>query len=307
MTDFNTSDRDVTRAIRSWLHEDRHEDVSHIAGAVLDQVDTTRQRRPWWAARRFGDMNTLAKFFVAAAAMVAVAVVGINVLPGTGTGTGTGSQPSPSPSPTLAPTASPQPTPARVPSSGPIEAGTYVVSDGQSSIRVTFPAGWDVAENGRDIRKHRDQPNEVMFTVYSPDINVYPDACATEDRPPPTGPTRDDLIAALRAQANSDVSNGSLTTVGGGLPGLRLLITVPKGLDVAGCSPGALRIWSGATGGNYLAFGPAPTYEPATIDILETSSGGRIVLSAGSPGTPTATDQAELQAIVDSIQIEPAP
>ena len=45
MTDPNTSDRDVDRAIRSWLHEDRHEDVSRVAGAVLDQLDTTPQRR----------------------------------------------------------------------------------------------------------------------------------------------------------------------------------------------------------------------------------------------------------------------
>ena len=45
MTDFNASDRDVNRAIRSWLHEDRHEDASRIAGAVLDQVETTPQRR----------------------------------------------------------------------------------------------------------------------------------------------------------------------------------------------------------------------------------------------------------------------
>jgi hypothetical protein len=52
MTDFNASDRDVTRAIRSWLREDRHEDASRIAGAVLDQVATTRQRRArWWPAR----------------------------------------------------------------------------------------------------------------------------------------------------------------------------------------------------------------------------------------------------------------
>ena len=50
MTDFNASDRDVTRAIRSWLHEDRHEDVSRIAGAVLDQVDTIPQRRATWPA-----------------------------------------------------------------------------------------------------------------------------------------------------------------------------------------------------------------------------------------------------------------
>ena len=74
MSDFNASDRDVTRAIRSWLHEDRHEDASRIAAAVLDRVEATpRRRASWWPARRFLDMNTFAKVFVAAAAVVAVA------------------------------------------------------------------------------------------------------------------------------------------------------------------------------------------------------------------------------------------
>ena len=99
MTDFNASDRDVTRAIRSWLHEDRHEDVSRIAGAVLDQVETTRQRRSWWPARRFESMNTYAKFALAAAAVLVVAVVGYNVLPGRGGVGGPTATPSPSPAP----------------------------------------------------------------------------------------------------------------------------------------------------------------------------------------------------------------
>src|SRR4029078_9717469 len=82
MRDFNAPDRDVTRAIRSWLHEDRHEDASRIAAAVLDRVESTPRRRvSWWPARRFLDMNTFAKVFVAAAAVVAVAFVGINLLP----------------------------------------------------------------------------------------------------------------------------------------------------------------------------------------------------------------------------------
>jgi hypothetical protein len=99
MTDFNASDRDVTRAIRSWLHEDRHEDVSRIAGAVLDRVETTRQRRSWWPARRFEFMNTYAKLALAAAAVLVVAVVGYNVLPGRGGVGGPNATPSPSPAP----------------------------------------------------------------------------------------------------------------------------------------------------------------------------------------------------------------
>ena len=37
MTNPQISDRDVNRAIRSWLHENRHEDAARVAGAVLDE------------------------------------------------------------------------------------------------------------------------------------------------------------------------------------------------------------------------------------------------------------------------------
>ena len=300
MTDSNApSDRDVDRAIRSWLHEDRHEDASHLAGAVLDQVDTIRQRRAtWWPARRASTMNKIVGFGAAVAAVVAVSVVGINLLPSTGSG---GGGPQPSPAPSVALTASPQPAPGRIPSFGQIDAGTYLLSDGQSTIRVTFPAGWET-NDGTDIRKNRDQPNEVIFTLYSRDIYVWPDACATDGVPPSTGPTADDLVAALRAQQNSDVSEPVATTIGG-RSGVRLVVSIPEGLDLAGCTIGTVRIWSDGRG-NYLAgLGPTGT---APITIVETPT-GRLVLGTGVTGEAAASDLAELQAIVDSIQVEPAP
>ena len=74
MTDFNASDRDVSRAIRSWLHEDRHEDASRIAGAVLDRVDTTPRRRiTWWPARRMPIVNRFVTIGLGTAAAVAFA------------------------------------------------------------------------------------------------------------------------------------------------------------------------------------------------------------------------------------------
>ena len=296
MTDFNASDRDVNRAIRSWLHEDRHEDVSRIAGAVLDQVEATRQRRAsWWPAWRLFDMNTFTKVLVAMAAVAAVAVVGINLLSGSGSGA-IGSQPSP----TVAPSPSPEPTLARVPS-GPIPAGTYLMSDGRSDFRVAIPAGWDTGD-GMDIRKNRDQPNEVTFGIYSPNINVWPDACATEDAPPPTGPTGDDLIAALRAQENSDVSEPAEVIVGGA-PAVRLDVSIPEGLDPAGCHPGFLRIWVDGRGGYLAGLGPTGK---VPVTIVEPSSGRMVIYTVNEPEA-TAADLAELQAILDSIQFEPAP
>ena len=52
------SDRDTTRIVRSWLEEGVSALPDRVLDAVLDQVPATRQRRPWWPARRFADMDS---------------------------------------------------------------------------------------------------------------------------------------------------------------------------------------------------------------------------------------------------------
>ena len=92
-----STDRDVTtRIVRSWLHEDAHEDADRILNLVLDQIDTTPQRSAPWLARRFSIMNTNLARLGIAAAVVAIAVLGYNLLPGLGI-VGPGATPSASP------------------------------------------------------------------------------------------------------------------------------------------------------------------------------------------------------------------
>jgi len=93
-----TVDRDTTRKVRSWLQADRHESADRVLKAVLDVVDTTRQRRatrwPTWAFPRTIDVRRLG----VASALVAVAsLVALNVV-------------SPSPGPGVVPSRSPAPT-----------------------------------------------------------------------------------------------------------------------------------------------------------------------------------------------------
>jgi hypothetical protein len=111
------TDRDTTRIVRSWLEEGRTALPDHILDAVLDQVPATRQRRAWWPAWRFADMNNIAKLLIAAAAVAVVAIVGINLLPARDGGAGGGSvvSPSPSPSPAL------------------LARGTFTVSDNSAT------------------------------------------------------------------------------------------------------------------------------------------------------------------------------
>jgi hypothetical protein len=134
MTDFKTPDRDVNRAIRSWLREDWHEDVSRIAGAVLDQVDTIPQRRAtWWPARRRQTMNKLLGFGLAAAAVVVVLIVGAQLLGSAGNG-GVGSGATPTPEPT----ATPEPSPSPISAPPLTQSFTSTVH----GISVSYPEGW---------------------------------------------------------------------------------------------------------------------------------------------------------------------
>ena len=89
-----------TRIVLSWLREDGHENAERVLLLALDEVDTTPQRRSWWPAWRSERMNTYAKLFAVAAAVLVMAIVGYQLLPANG---GVGCQPTvaPSPSPSL--------------------------------------------------------------------------------------------------------------------------------------------------------------------------------------------------------------
>ncbi len=71
-----STERDVTRIVRSWLEEGATALPDRVLDAVLDQVPTTSQRRPWWPAWRLNDMNTAFKVAIAGLAVFVIAVAG---------------------------------------------------------------------------------------------------------------------------------------------------------------------------------------------------------------------------------------
>jgi hypothetical protein len=171
MSEPRTSDRNVDRVIRSWLHEDRHEDISRVAGAVLDLLDTTPQRRrPWWPARRIPFMNKLVPLGLGAAAVVAALVIGVQVF-GPPAPDGVGGVPSASPSLTPAPTASTEPSPSPI-AAPPL---TQTFTSQMHGFSVSYPEGWTARAA---TEPWTDRPGEHQFI--HPGFDVLADPVLTD-------------------------------------------------------------------------------------------------------------------------------
>jgi hypothetical protein len=112
----------------------------------------------------------------------------------------------------------------------------------------------------------------------------------------PVGPTVDDLVQALQEQTAYEASD-PVDVVVGGYAGQRVDIVSPTGPFDAGCDEGVWRFWDG----EIYAQGPANRWQTNILDV----DGTRLVIVVQDfPGT-TAADRAELDAVVDSMVIEP--
>ncbi|MGH3372631.1 MAG: hypothetical protein ACRDPR_21810, partial [Nocardioidaceae bacterium] len=245
-----SSDRDTTRIVRSWLDEGATVLPDRVLDAVLDQVPATPQRRSWWPARRFADMNTLAKLAIAAAAVVVVAVfIGLQVFGGSNVGgpglTGAPSQtPESSPSPT--PTLSPVPTPAaEIPPAGPLAIGSHAMTLGGVRLSIEIPTdGW--ISNGQfGIDKGNfelDTPDAAgfIFWTHSAADNVYADPCARTPLSPPAGPSAAELAAAVSTVPGIALVSGPSEVSVGGYPAQHVVVTVPEDI---GCAPSDFHLW----------------------------------------------------------------
>ena len=309
MTDFKTSDRDVNRAIRSWLREDRHEDVSRIAGVVLDQLDTTPQRRAtwWWPARRTPTMNKFVAIALGAAAVVVALFVGAQLFasPGTNVG-GPGLESSPTPEASVAePTPDPTPTPV-----GLLPEGPHMILDRAADeqadtipLTVTIPApDWYGEVGGGILEKngHYGPPDGAGMIIFvQREYIVYGDAChwrtTTPDAPVTTV---DAFVAALSSQA-SRVASDPVDITLGGYAGKSITLEVPDGLDFDECDPGYGGSWDCAGDGSSPCGYHTGASEIDTVYVLDVD--GLIVAwnTEHHPETP-AEVVAEIEAIVQS-------
>jgi hypothetical protein len=302
-----STDRDVNRIVRSWLEEGVSALPDRVLDTVLDQLPATPQRRAWWPVRRFGEMNSFTKFAVAAAAVALVAFVGLRLLPGQGT---IGSVPSPSASPASSPsTAPPSPTQSAAATStasgvalpdGPLPAGTYVMvpcsappcptSDDSIHLTIDVPSGWSGAAPAAVWIAENAAPGGAAVGVnFGGDLPRDP--CLQTDLID-TGSTVDGFANAIAAHPVLDATDPVDVSLSG-YSGKYIDLRLPA--DLSSCPE--FRPWEPGI----YAQGPNHQWHLWILDV----AGTRVVVgSMDYPGT-SAQHRAELQAMVDSIQIEP--
>ena len=271
-----TSDRETARIVRSWLSEGTTRLPDRVLDAVLDEVPSTPQRRAWWPAWRFSDMNNTLRIALAAVAVVAIAFVGFSLLPRSNDLGGGAQSSTPSTAPTATATPTPSPTTAlRLPLAGAIAPGRYTVEvrDAPITVDLTLPVATDGgAWKSGGWYVYSDTMNAAV-SLWSA-ANVPADPC---DMPaslpdPPVGPTVDDLVSALDAQANTDLSAAADVTVGGHA-GKRFVMTYSESPACLGDIPFVM--WT-APNGEYRAIEPGIGETVYVLDV----DGQRLVIAA---------------------------
>ncbi len=300
-----SADRDMTRIVRSWLRTDEHESADRVLGNVLVLLDATPQRRSWWPVRRIADMQTFAKYAIAAAVMVAVAIAGYNLLPSnSGVGGGPAASPSPSPSPSAIAVESPAPT-IVFPPAGPLTAGRHTLTEDGTVFSIQIPDGWSssglgcsgcaTADGGWLTRgpEGSGDPQSVWAPIWNVD-GVVADPCTRTAGP--SGQTATELADAVASLPGTDLVTAPEDVTVGGRPAKHVVIKVRDDIE---CSPTSFKMWGV---GGILRFATAlgETNRVWIVDV----NGSRFWFEAETYEGAGPELEQEIQDMVDSIQFE---
>jgi hypothetical protein len=302
-----TQHSDIERLLDHWFKDGPDQASDRVVDIVTDRIERQSQRPAWRLDWRPFPVNAYAKIAVAAAAILIVAVVGYNLFPGSSTGVG-------GPAPSASPTQAPSPTPSTsqgvmpLPDSG-LTAGRYSMDhiDGMT-ITATVPDRWrGIPGFGLAGPVDYVAPLGLAIVFYKSD-GAFDDPChwdkaGTGEEVQPgekvVGPTVDDLIADIRANA-SYTSTASTDITLDGHPGKQLDLQLPSGLNFASCDkPKGVSIgrYLPLIGGVY-ALGSGNIWHLRVIDV----DGTRLVVAVMDYAQTPAADQAAAQAILDSIK-----
>jgi hypothetical protein len=289
-----TRDSDFVGLLENYL--DEHEGHTPLTDAARDairaELPSIRQRPAWWPGWRSPVMNTTARYALGAVAAVLVAIVGFAVLNGAN---GNFGSPDPTPSPSSTPV-------AILAGQEDLAAGRYSIASGISmQVSAAVSDHWSaVGSWGFRGPQGYEPPQGTGLRFYTVG-NLLNNPSDVNDglQDPPVGPTVDDLVEAIVDQSEWTSSTPTDTTIGG-YPARHLRITIPDDADLDPRNGGSFFLFQDEGSGQIWGLAAGQMFEVYVVDV----DGERLVLDAFHyPGTSEA-DFAELQAVVDSIQID---
>ena len=175
------------------------------------------------------------------------------------------------------------------------------------TVTFTVPGGWAAYADPPGVLRGLGPTDDTGTAIQLRDVTTLKgDPChwSGQDDDIRVGPTADDLVQALQEQTGYEASD-PVDVVVGGYAGQRVDIVSPtkpfaeiNGATTAvGCDEGVWRFWDG----EIYAQGPANRWQTNILDV----DGTRLVIVVQDfPGT-SAADRAVLDAILDSMVIEP--
>jgi hypothetical protein len=203
---------------------------------------------------------------------------------------------------------------ADLPEFSELEPGPYFIDpdgDDATPLRVTYDVAAEGWSQWPGAVKFQDD-GHVALSIMAID-NLVRHGC-TDHRlaDPAVGPSVDDLAIALSQLAPFEVTSPPSDVTMFGYEGKHLQLTVPdlpvtgsgETREFAGCTDGNLNSWSGENhDGAFYGYNA----DPGTTEdywILDVDGTRLVFITLEIPGSP-AQDREELQAIFDSISIEP--
>jgi hypothetical protein len=292
-----TDDREFQRAITDWLETGSDRTPPHAIDAVLLAVRSTRQDRPLPVPWSTPQMPPIARYLIAAAAIVAISFVALNVagLPRYVAG--------PAATPSLSPTPTPTPVPAALTTGDPtatLSPGTRYATVDPFPVHLTFeaPAAF-VGNIGGPYAVWLGAPNTSSSLGFELSPQPFKDPCKTEQgtiTPVPT--TTAEIIAALVNQPGVALTTPRMTTIGGRQA---TMVTISGPANTSDCTDQGFSFWRLPLGATEEVGGGM------TADLFFIENGPTplvIVADSGDPiGTPNL--RATIQHVLDSIQFEP--
>jgi len=227
--------------------------------------------------------------------------------------------------PPLDPNATPHPRSVTVRAAA---GTTELVPAGPTPVRVslTLPAGWQQMSPGMYIKKSAPTAVGPVSSPPDPglsisawrirDVYLYPCRWASQvyAEQPSDGRATGlaDALAGFWGQDPNQApfySNSRIAPLASkprpatlaGKDATYVEVLIPSDLDFSQCDAGQVLLWNTADGSVRTALGPTEHDRLWVVDVDR----GPIVIDASSALTPSAEDQAELQAVIDSIAFKP--